>query len=96
MPRVHAGEQSGQGRALHRLHHGAAQRGATNNTLSIIAIVLGVIGFIFLPIVFALAGLVLAIVAKTVRHERLSTVAIVVSAIGLVGGMVLGAVLAGM
>lgn len=77
-------------------HNGTPQRGATNNTLSIIAIVLGVIGFIFLPIVFALAGVVLAIIAKTVRHERLSTVAIVVSAIGLVGGMILGAVIAGM
>jgi hypothetical protein len=77
-------------------HHGAPQRGTNSNVLSIIAIVLGVIGFIFLPIVFALVGLVLAIIAKTVRHERLSTVAIVVSAIGLVGGMVLGAVLTSM
>ncbi|MEW2068045.1 hypothetical protein [Streptomyces sp. NPDC007346] len=77
-------------------YNGAPRRGADSNVLSIIAMVLGVIGFIFLPIVFALVGLVLAIVAKTVRHERLSTVAIVVSAIGLVGGMVLGAVLANM
>ncbi|MFD3973920.1 hypothetical protein [Streptomyces cyaneofuscatus] len=77
-------------------NHGTPQRGASSNVLSIIAIVLGVIGFIILPIVFALAGLVMAIIAKTVRHERLSTIAIVVSAIGLVGGMILGAVLAGM
>ncbi|ARI54671.1 MULTISPECIES: hypothetical protein [Streptomyces] len=77
-------------------HQGVPQRGAANNTVSIIAIVLGVIGFLFLPIVFALAGVVLGIIAKTVRHERLSTVAIVVSAVGLVGGMILGAVLASM
>nr|WP_239477262.1 hypothetical protein [Streptomyces sp. CS147] len=54
------------------------------------------IGFIFLPIVFALGGLIMAIIAKTVRHERLATIAIVVSAIGLVGGMVLGAIFASM
>ncbi len=72
-------------------HHGAS----TGNALSIAAIVLGVIALIFLPIVFGVVGLVLAIVAKTVRHERLATIAIVVSAVGLIGGMVLGAVLAG-
>ncbi|MFF6904774.1 hypothetical protein ACFY9Q_02385 [Streptomyces sp. NPDC012389] len=77
-------------------HPGAPRRGASGNVFSIIAIVLGVIGFIVLPIVFALAGLVMAIIAKTVRHERLATVAIVVSAVGLVGGMVLGAIFANM
>ncbi|WP_228974809.1 hypothetical protein [Streptomyces sp. DH12] len=71
------------------------QRASANNTLSIVAIVLGVVALIFLPIVFGVVGLVLAIVAKTVRHERLSTVAIVVSALGLVGGMILGALFAG-
>ncbi|MFH8885272.1 hypothetical protein [Streptomyces californicus] len=71
-------------------HHHAPQGGAGGNVFSIIAMVLGVIGFVFLPIVFALGGLVMAIIAKTVRHERLATIAIVVSAIGLVGGMVLG------
>ncbi|MEV1049242.1 hypothetical protein [Streptomyces sp. NPDC049916] len=77
-------------------HNGAPKAGADGNVFSIIAIVLGVIGFIFLPIVFALGGLIMAIIAKVVRHERLATIAIVVSAVGLVGGMVLGAVLASM
>ncbi|MFD4128662.1 hypothetical protein ACFXKK_28770 [Streptomyces globisporus] len=77
-------------------HHGAPEAGASGNVFSIIAIVLGVIGFIFLPIVFALGGLIMAIIAKTVRHERLATIAIVVSAVGLVGGMVLGAIFASM
>ncbi|MFF7494306.1 MULTISPECIES: hypothetical protein [Streptomyces] len=77
-------------------HNGAPTAGASGNVFSIIAIVLGVIGFIFLPIVFALGGLIMAIIAKTVRHERLATVAIVVSAIGLVGGMVLGAIVVSM
>ncbi|NYS21113.1 hypothetical protein HFP43_32195 [Streptomyces sp. SJ1-7] len=77
-------------------HRAAPQRGASSNVFSIIAIVLGVIGFIILPIVFALVGLVVAITAQTVRHERLSTTAIVVSPVGLVGVMVLGAVVANM
>ncbi|MDT9681105.1 hypothetical protein RND61_03295 [Streptomyces sp. TRM76323] len=71
------------------------QRTSANNTLSIVAIVLGVVALIFLPIVFGVIGLVLAIIAKAVRHERLATVAIVVSAVGLVGGMILGALVVG-
>ncbi|MDF0373936.1 hypothetical protein ACFVY7_29955 [[Kitasatospora] papulosa] len=75
--------------------HGAPHRPASGNVLSIIAMVLGVISLLFLPIVFGVVGLVLAVVAKVVRHERLAVPAIVVSAVGLVGGMVLGALLAG-
>ncbi|MFG2587965.1 hypothetical protein OG379_05560 [Streptomyces sp. NBC_01166] len=74
--------------------HGAPQRTAGGNVLSIIAMVLGVISLLFLPIVFGVVGLILAIIAKTVRHERLAVPAIVVSAVGLIGGMVLGALLA--
>ncbi|MGC5395619.1 hypothetical protein ACPXCP_07670 [Streptomyces sp. DT20] len=74
--------------------HGAPRPAATGNVLSIIAMVLGVISLVFLPIVFGVVALVLAIVAQTVRHERLAVIAIVVSAVGLVGGMVLGALLA--
>ncbi|GGQ01577.1 hypothetical protein [Streptomyces roseolilacinus] len=74
---------------------GQQHASTNNNVLSIIAIVLGVVALVFLPIVFGAIGLVLAIIAKTVRHERLATVALVVSAAGLVGGMILGAVVAG-
>ncbi|CAL9317787.1 MULTISPECIES: hypothetical protein [unclassified Streptomyces] len=70
------------------------QRAATSNVLSIIAIVLGAVALLFLPIVFGAIGLVLAIIAMTVRRERLATVALVVSAVGLVGGMILGALVA--
>ncbi|KOX19869.1 MULTISPECIES: hypothetical protein [unclassified Streptomyces] len=73
---------------------GQQSRGATGNVLSIIAIVLGVISLLFFPIVFGVVALVLAVIAKFVRHERLATVALVVSAAGLVGGMILGAVVA--
>ncbi|APY90226.1 hypothetical protein DCW30_35695 [Streptomyces alfalfae] len=75
-------------------HHPPAKSGASENVLSIIAIVLGAIGLLFLPIVFGLGGLVLALIAKFARHERLSTIALIVSAVGLIGGMVLGAIVA--
>ncbi|MFF5719227.1 hypothetical protein [Streptomyces buecherae] len=74
--------------------HAMARSSASENVLSIIAIVLGAIGLLFLPIVFGLGGLVLAIIAKFVRHERLSTIALIVGAVGLIGGMILGAVIA--
>lgn len=90
MATQHGNQPTGQG------HHSAPRGGADGNVFSIVAIVLGVIGLIFLPIVFALGGLIMAIIAKTVRHERLATVAIVVSAVGLVGGMVVGAIFASM
>ncbi|MGW0858151.1 hypothetical protein [Streptomyces sp. NPDC002690] len=73
---------------------GTPRRGGAGNVLSIIAMVLGVIALLFIPIVFGVIAVVLAIIAKTVRHERFATIAIVVSAIGLVGGMILGAIVA--
>ncbi|MFD6422924.1 hypothetical protein [Streptomyces sp. NPDC060198] len=73
---------------------GTPQRNGAGNVLSIIAMVLGVIALLFFPIVFGVIGVVLAIIAKTVRHERLAGIAIAVSAVGLVGGMILGAVVA--
>lgn len=74
--------------------HGAPQGTANGNVLSIIAMVLGVISLLFFPIVFGVIGLILAIIAKTVRHERLAVPALVVSAVGLIGGLLLGALLA--
>ncbi|MEU6986500.1 hypothetical protein ABZ946_24225 [Streptomyces sp. NPDC046324] len=77
-----------------RQPQGTPQHAASGNPLSIVAIVLGVIALLFLPLVFGVVGVVLAIVAKSVRHERLATIAIVISAAGLVGGMILGALVA--
>ncbi|MEV6263612.1 hypothetical protein AB0M42_23055 [Streptomyces sp. NPDC051784] len=74
--------------------HGAPAQTATGNAMSIVAMVMGVIALIIVPIVFGVIGLVLGIVAKTVRHERLAVPAIVVSAVGLVGGMLLGILVA--
>lgn len=75
-------------------YSGAPRRTGAGNVLSIIAMVLGVIALLFFPIVFGVIAVVLAIIAKTVRHERLAKIAIAVGAVGLVGGMILGAVVA--
>ena len=65
---------------------------ARGNTLSIIAIVCGVIAVLILPIVFGPVGIVLGVIGKT-RHEKLSTIAIVVAAAGMVIGFILGAII---
>jgi len=65
-------------------------RAGGGNTLSIIAIVLGVVAILVLPIVFGIAAIVCAVVAKT-RNERLSTIALVVAIVGTVAGFALGA-----
>ncbi|MFL6107958.1 MAG: DUF2510 domain-containing protein [Marmoricola sp.] len=62
-----------------------------SNTLSIIGIVCGAIGFLICPIVLGIAGLVLGFVARS-KKEPLANVALIVSGIGLVGGLVLGLV----
>ncbi|MFD4631492.1 hypothetical protein ACFVYR_25685 [Streptomyces sp. NPDC058284] len=43
---------------------------------------------------FGLGGLILALIAKFAGHERLSTIALIVGALGLIGGMILGAIVA--
>ena len=62
---------------------------ASGNTLSIIGIVCGVVAILFLPIVFGPAGLVLGFIGRS-KGERLSTVAIIVAAVGMILGFVLG------
>lgn len=81
--------QSRQARPLEPVQ--AEQRGgATSNVLSILAIVSGVIAVLILPIIFGPIGIVLGIVAK-VRHERLSTIAIIVAVVGMILGFALAA-----
>ena len=63
-----------------------------SNTLSIIGIVCGAFSLIFCPFVLGIAGLVLGGVAKS-KNEPLAKVALIVSAIGLVGGIILNAIL---
>jgi uncharacterized protein YacL len=68
---------------------GTAKPVSTSNTLSIIGIVCGAIAFLFLPIILGPAGLILGAVARS-RNERLANVALIVSALGLVVGLILG------
>ena len=62
-----------------------------SNTLSIIGIVCGAVGFIVCPVILCVAGLVLGFVARS-KKESLANVALIVSAVGLVGGIILGIV----
>lgn len=64
------------------------QRG---NTLSIIAIVLGAISFLLLPIVLGPAAIILAVIAKS-KREKLANVALAVGILGTVIGMIIGAI----
>ena len=66
----------------------SSQSTSTSNIFSILAIVLGVVAVLFLPIVFGIAAIVLAGVALS-KKERL---AMVVAAVGTVAGFVLGAI----
>ena len=61
----------------------------TGNAFSTAGIICGVISFLFFPIVLGPIGLILGAVAKSKGEERAMT-AIIVSAIGLVGGMIFG------
>ncbi len=63
---------------------------STSNTLSIVAIVLGVIAILIIPILFGVAGIICAAIAKS-RHEKLANVALGVA----IGGTVLGFVIGG-
>lgn len=56
-------------------------------------IVCGALAFLLLPIVFGPAGLILGAVAKSKGDER-AVVAMTVSALGLVVGMIIGAMVA--
>jgi hypothetical protein len=64
----------------------------SGNTFSIIAIVLGAIGFLLLPIVLGPAAIILAVIAKN-KKENLANVALTVGILGTVIGMILGAII---
>jgi hypothetical protein len=57
---------------------------------SILGIVFGVIAIVFFPIIFGIAGIVLAIVGYTRGDRRLGRLAIIVAVAGTVLGFVLG------
>ena len=61
------------------------------NRLSNIGIVLGIISFIFLPIILGPAGLIVSGMARS-RGESRANIGLVVSALGLVCGLIFSAV----
>ena len=64
-----------------------------SNSLSLAGIVLGAIGFFVFPIVFATAGIVCALIARN-KGEKNANTALIVSIVGLIGGMIFGAIVA--
>jgi hypothetical protein len=70
---------------------GHSTHSGTGNGFSIVAIVLGAVAFLFFPILLGPAGMILGAVGKS-RNERLAIPAMIISACGLVVGMVLGLV----
>lgn len=67
---------------------------APSTVNSTVGIVFGAIAFLFFPVIFGPIGIVLSIVAFA-RKERLAPVALAVSILGLLIGMLLGAMLYG-
>ncbi len=61
----------------------------TSNLFSILAIVFGVVAIIFFPILFGVAAIVLAVVARS-KGERLSIIALVVAIVGTLAGFLIG------
>lgn len=64
----------------------------SSSTFSIIAIVLGGVAFIILPIILGPAAIILAVIAKT-KNEKLANIALAVAILGTVIGMILGAII---
>lgn len=60
------------------------------NTWSTIGIICGAIAFLFFPPLFGIAGLVFGGIAKS-KGESGATTALIVSVLGLVLGMIIGA-----
>lgn len=67
----------------------------SSSTFSVIAIVLGGISFLVLPILLGPASIILAVIAKT-KNEKLANVALAVAILGTVIGMILGAIIGSM
>jgi hypothetical protein len=62
-----------------------------SNTFSILAIVLGAVAFLILPILLGPAAIILGVVAL-VKKERLAPIGLTIGILGTVLGMVLGAI----
>ena len=63
-------------------------------TLGILSIVFGALAFLFLPILAGPAGIVCGAIAMS-KGERLGKIGLVLSVVGLVVGLLLGAIVYG-
>jgi hypothetical protein len=63
---------------------------SSSNTFSILAMVLGGLALLVLPIVFGPAAIILGVIALT-KKEKLAPVGLTVGILGLVVGMIIGA-----
>jgi hypothetical protein len=63
-----------------------------SNTLSTLGLIFGGIAFLFLPIVFGVAGIIFSAIAKS-KSEPNSNLALGVSIGGTVGGIIIGALI---
>ena len=68
-------------------------RKKTENTFSIIAIVLGGLAFLFFPPFLGGAGVILAVIGKS-KNEKMWAIGLTVSIVGAVVGFILEATLA--
>lgn len=69
-----------------------AQSASAANGFSIAGIIMGAIAFLFFPIILGPAGLIMGAIGKS-KGESKAVVALVVSGLGLVIGMLLGSML---
>jgi hypothetical protein len=69
-----------------------AVESSTGRTCSILSIIFGAVAFLFCPIVFGLAGFVLGIIGVVQsKNKTAGVIGIVLSVVGTVVGMILGA-----
>lgn len=73
------------------LSSGTPSGQTSSNTFSILAIIFGGISFLFFPILFGPAAIILAVIAKT-KNEKLANIALTVGILGTVFGFILGAI----
>ena len=64
---------------------------SSSNTFSILAMVLGGLALLVLPIVLGPAAIILGVIALT-KKEKLAPVGLTVGILGLVVGMIIGAI----
>lgn len=67
----------------------------TGKTCALLSIIFGCVAFLFCPIVFGLAGIVLGIIGVTrCQKKKLAITGLVLSVVGMIAGMIIGVLVA--